>query len=388
MSSNERAKVALLQSEKAKAEQITDAEVDKMVKDAISLSGGFTFIKDGETVVIKPNLIGTRVVPGPVGFLTMFMTDPYKRNQVPVQANGMTTDWRVTRAVVEMVRDVNPSGKVYIMECSGEGVMTETYKRLGYTLENLPGVDRIMGLDQEGRKYRDVNDKDLVSVDLGDRQRYKKLPSFLNNRYYFDKTYFSADKVISIACLKNHAMAAVTGGIKNVGIGVMPGKVYGNNKNQINRAFTIDHSWEPLSNFIHDYYMCKPVDYVVTDGLQGLAYGPQAQGAPSYNAARMNMRLVLAGKDPVAVDTVHASIIGVDPMKVDYLQHVAKSTGGENIIENIDVVGNRNIDQVKKVFPMAKGLVGKMYPEPGKTLDPEIIERKPSMSGEMSHSSL
>jgi hypothetical protein len=33
----------------------------------------------------------------------------------------------------------------------------------------------------------------------------------------------------------------------------------------------------------------------------------------------MNMRLILAGKDPIAVDTVHALTIGFDPYKVNHL---------------------------------------------------------------------
>ena len=369
MSGKEKTKVALIQSDKAKAEQINEAEINAMVKEAIKLSGGFDFIKDGEFVVIKPNLISTRTLLKTMNTMTMMMTKPYAdKTQVPAEANGLTADWRVAKAVVEMVREVNPSGKVYVMECSGEGVVQETYKRLGYTHENIPGVDKFVGLDEAGSQYRDVDSKDFVAVDLGNKQKYDKLPEYLNNKYYFDKTYFAADKIISIACLKNHINTAFTGGIKNVGIGAMPGKVYGNNKNTINRAMTIDHSWDPLARFIHDYYLCKPVDFVVTDGIQGLAYGPQGQGAPSYDAAKMNMRMVMASKDPVAIDTVHATVVGVDPMKVNYLQYVAESVGGENIMSNIDVVGNRKVDQVKKSFPMKQGLLRRMYPEANKAL--------------------
>ena len=369
MSNKEKVKVALIQSDKAKAEQIKEEEVNAMVKEAIALAGGFDFIKDGEFVVIKPNLVSTRTCLGTTNTLAMNMTNPYAaKTQVPVEANGITADWRVTKAVVEMVRQVNPSGKVYIMESSGEGVVQETYRRLGYTHENIPGIDKFVGLDETGSHFRDVASKDFVAVDLGDRQKYDKLPEYLNNKYYFDKTYYAADKIISVACLKNHLNAAFTGGIKNVGIGAMPGKVYGHNKNRINRAMTIDHAWDPLARFIHDYYLCKPVDFVVTDGIQGLAYGPQAQGAPSYDAAKMNMRMVMASKDPVAIDTVHATVVGVDPMKVNYLQYVAESVGGENKMNNIDVVGNRKVEQVKKTFPMKEGLLRRMYPEPNKVL--------------------
>ena len=369
MSVKEKSKVALIQSDKARAEQINEAEINAMVKEAIKLSGGFGFIKDGESVVVKPNLISTRALVRTLSTLTMTMTNPYaEKTQVPVEANGLTADWRVAKAVVELIREVNPSGKVYVMECSGEGNVKETFKRLGYTHENLPGVDEFIGMDETGSHYRDVDSKDLVSVDLGDKQKYDKLPKFLNNKYYFDKTYYSADKIISIACLKNHAMAAFTGGIKNVGIGVMPGKVYGNSKNSINRGMTIDHSWDPLARFIHDYYLCKPVDFVVTDGIQGLAYGPQGQGAPSYDEAKMNMRMIMASSDPVAIDTVHATVVGVDPMKVNYLQYVAESVGGENNMSKIDIVGNRSVGQVKKTFPMKQGLLKMIFPEPNKVL--------------------
>ena len=365
----EKTKVALLQSDQEKAEMISANEINKMVKEAIELAGGFGFINDGETIVIKPNLISTRTIIGTLRTLAMLQTDPYaKKTQVPAEVNGMTADWRVTKAVVEKIREVNPSGKVLIMEMSGEGIMKENFDRLGYTKENMPGVDEFIGLDEAGHHYRDVDDERLVGVDLGDKQKYEKLPDFLNNKYYFDKKYFSADRIISVAALKNHINAAFTGGIKNVGIGAMPGKVYGSNKKSVNRIFTIDHSWDPLARFIHDYYLCKPVDFVVTDGLQGLAYGPQGQGAPSYKAAKMNMRLILAGKDPVAVDTVHATLVGVDPMKVNYLQYVSESTGGENRLENINVLGNRKVDDVKKTFPMKGGLLRLMYPDPNKAL--------------------
>lgn len=52
--------VAMMQIDKVKAEQITKQDINKMVKDAITLAGGFDFIKNREFVVIKPNLISTR----------------------------------------------------------------------------------------------------------------------------------------------------------------------------------------------------------------------------------------------------------------------------------------------------------------------------------------
>jgi hypothetical protein len=119
-------------------------------------------------------------------------SDPFKESvQVPQLANGITTDRRVTEAMVELVRELNPSGRVYIMECAGDGTTSENFRRMGYTHDNIPGVDKFIALGEDG-KYRDVDSDDLVAVEVENRQ-YKKLPSFLKDRYYFDKTYYSAD---------------------------------------------------------------------------------------------------------------------------------------------------------------------------------------------------
>lgn len=114
--------------------------------------------------------------------------------------------------------------------------------------------------------------------------------------------------------------------------------------------FAIDHSWEPLNNYIHDHYLARPVDFVVTDGLQATSHGPLAAGVESLEGAQMNMRLILAGKDALAVDTVHALITGVDPQNVDYFIALANDNVGIMDPARINVVGNVRVDQVHKPF--------------------------------------
>jgi hypothetical protein len=97
---------------------------------------------------------------------------------------------------------------------------------------------------------------------------------------------------------------------------------------------------------------------VLTDGLQGLAYGNACQGAPSYEDAKMNMRLLLASKDPVAIDSVHSCIIGVDPEKVKHLKDLAKDGFGTIDTSHITVVGNARVDEVKKRFALPDGMLG------------------------------
>lgn len=178
-SKNDMSKVALIRSQKAKAEEISQREVRDMVRQAVALTGGFSdIIKDGQTVVIKPNLVSTRATTGTIGALSMPFTDPYKRNQVPPTVNGFTADWRIAKALAELVREVNPSGKLLVMECSGEGSVRKTFDVMGYTHENIPGVDRFIAMDETGDGYRAVDSPDLVTVDLKDKQRTSPCPSF------------------------------------------------------------------------------------------------------------------------------------------------------------------------------------------------------------------
>jgi len=358
--------VALVRSSKKDASEITDAEVREMVREAVQLAGGLSdIIKNGQFVVIKPNLVTTRKVTRSIQLLMMPFSNPFKESiQVPELVNGITTDRRVVKAMVELVRELNPSGKVYIMECTGDGKTSENFKRMGYNHENIPGVDEFVALGETG-DFRSVDSEDIVSVKVKNQQ-YKKMPKFMKNRFYFDKTYFSADVVISLCCLKNHVNAAVTGGIKNIGIGARPAKIYANSKGKTLSAFVINHTWEPLNDFIHDYYSAKPVDFDLSDGLQGLAYSPAAQGAPSYEEAKMNMRMILASKDAVACD-IQSCIVGVDPEKVKYLKDLARDGFGAIDSSMITVVGNARVDEVKKQYPFAKGLLRMIYKEPSKT---------------------
>ena len=78
------------------------------------------------------------------------------------------------------------------------------------------------------------------------------------------------------------------------------------------RTSKINHEPYYLDKWIHDYYMCRPVNFIIVDGLHGLENGPDISNltkAISLKAHQMNMRLIVAGKDAVAVDAVHSLLI-------------------------------------------------------------------------------
>lgn len=351
-----RAKVAIIQSNKENASEIEFEDIRIMVREAVELAGGLDFIKDGQTVVVKPNLVGTKAVTSMIEKIKHKVLGKSAIDNIPTKINGMTVDFRVTKAFLEILRETNPNGKILIMECSGSGEVKRIYEKLGYTKENMPEVDEFIGLDKTGEYYRNINSPELSKINLANKQKYQNLPKFLNNYYYYDKRYYEADHIISICCLKNHKYAGISGGIKNVAIGAMPGLIYGNKENDINRVKTINHNMQSLSQFIHDYYIGKPVSFVLTDGLQGLSNGPQGSTAQCYDDIKMNMRTIMASKNAVAIDYVHSCIVGIDPAKIPYLNYIAKALHCSIDVKDIEIVGNRFPAEIKKKFPIANGL--------------------------------
>ncbi|MCM0648287.1 DUF362 domain-containing protein [Clostridium swellfunianum] len=335
MNSREKySKVAIVQSEKAWAKDITYADIKEMVRKAVNLAGGFKhLIKPGDTVVIKPNLVVSK--------------DSITGQPLDKEKNGITADWRVTKAVVEMVRELNSIGKLYIMEGSAEYKTEDVMKNLNYTHEYIREVDGFIGIEEDSGGWQDFNSTSLSKVNLP--------KGLLHREYYLNKRYREADVLISIACLKSHASAVVTGGIKNLGIGATPANIYGASQTDNSRMNMVPHDNKDgdLHKWIHDYYACRPADFVVLDGLEGFQNGPAPGYVNSSSQDKMNMRLVMAGKDAVAVDTTAALVMNWDPSSVAYLRYLSDSGFGNMDVSKIRVAGN-SVDEVRKDFGTLK----------------------------------
>jgi uncharacterized protein (DUF362 family) len=199
----------------------------------------------------------------------------------------------------------------------------------------------------------------------GDRGLVQK-PGKSGTQYWINQRYVEADVVISVATLKTHSSAGITGSVKNLGIGTTPiGQFSGGSaaadctRAKGASANTIDHSTpEALGSFIRDYYSIRPADFAVVDGLQGIEHGPSpafdpkpgdAGGYWDYAPSRMNMRLIIAGRNPVAVDTVEALVMKCDPRKVPHLTKLEADGLGTADISQIKPVG-KQIEDVAKLF--------------------------------------
>ena len=137
--------------------------------------------------------------------------------------------------------------------------------------------------------------------------------------------------VISAAKLKTHSATTVTLGLKNM-FGLLPDKFKGK------------YHAMGISKVIVDINATiKPV-LTLVDGFVGMeGYGP-IDGNP------VEMNLVIAGKDVVAVDSTCSRIMGFDPHKVKHIMRAHERCLGE--IDNVETVGER-VETVMRQFKPA-----------------------------------
>jgi hypothetical protein len=112
-----------------------------------------------------------------------------------------------------------------------------------------------------------------------------------------------------------------------------------------------------LNNWIYDYYMCKPITFTVVDGLQGYQNGPVAMADGKQQSNMMNMRVILASNDPVAMDTTSSYIMGWDPTSIGYLNHFKESGIGAADAAHIFVDGPA-VDALRQPFAIKEPELG------------------------------
>ena len=132
--------------------------------------------------------------------------------------------------------------------------------------------------------------------------------------------------IISVPKLKPHRMARITLSLKNMMGAVTP-------KGSIH-----NHLSEKIVDLVS---MAKP-NIAVIDGMIA-GEGHETSGNP------VEMNLVIAGTDPVAVDAVGAAVMGMPPKGVKHLRLAEERELGTCDLKQIEIVGVP-IEKVKRKF--------------------------------------
>ncbi len=273
-----------------------EKEIDASVRKAIELAGGLPdVISRGRTVLIKPNLV-----------------------EVLHPDTGATTDPRVCRSIAKLVKEAG--ARPVIAESSSVGVDTEkAYQVAGYT-----------GLRDEGFEVIDLKKEETVKVSVPEGKVLKEVP--------LPRIAVEAAAIISVPRLKTHAQTTVTLALKN-----MKGLLTDTFKRRFHIDFGLYEGIADLSTVV------KP-SLSVVDGIIG------QEGLGPISGIPVEMDLIIAGRDPVAVDAVASVVMGFAPRESGVTDAVAKRGIGTARLEEIEIAGEPIVDVQRRFKRSEEGV--------------------------------
>jgi len=288
--------------------KVEKGDIEAAVREAIALAGGLgELINSDSRVLIKPN-----------------------QCKPAVSGSGVLTDVRVTEAVARIVLELKPRSLVI-----GDGAIAG-YDFSGYSTEEVfaaSGMSEVAG--KLGIELRNLNRDSFEEVTI-DRP-------LVMDKVRIARTALESDVIISIPVLKSHIRTHATLSLKNMK-GVMPGA-----EKRKSHRLGLDMAIVDLNSVVRPSYAV--IDATV--GMEGLWQYPQDS---------RKMGLIVAGRDALAVDTVGASLMGIDPRQIMHLQYLAKQEGTILDLGQIEIVGEP-LDKHRQHFKTGFEVFEARYPE-------------------------
>jgi len=254
------------------------------VRRAVEMAGGLAKrIRPGMRVMIKPNLVAPP----------------------PSAESGACTNPLVCQAVADVVRDLGATP--IIAESSARGADTEAaYRIMGY--------DALRGL---GYDVVDLKKDTVVQVKVTNGRVLTEIATF--------ELATQVDAIISVPVMKTHDQGQVTLALKN-----LKGLVTDGDKRRIHLEGMFEGATDLVAHF-------KPV-FAVVDAVIGQEGMGPLLGMP------VEMGLILAGADLVAVDAIAGRVMGFAPDEVPITRAAAERGLGTLDESEIEVVGEHVAD--------------------------------------------
>jgi len=224
-------------------------------------------------------------------------------------AASVTTHPAVVRAVIEMVKD---AGGVPIVADS-PGYFYAGGKCRALTVCGLKDVADELGV--ESLQFEAMENA-FVETPVPDGVHLDSI--------YAARLALEADVIVSLPKLKTHASTWYTGAVKN-----MFGAVATRTRKQAHTLAT----YERFSGSIVDIYSVLRPRLAIMDAVVGMEGEGPRHGTPKQAG------LILASKDPVALDSVASKIIGFDPMEIFTTRNATARGLGNGNLDKIEVLG-------------------------------------------------
>lgn len=232
---------------------------------------------------------------------------------------GITTHPLIVREIAKRCKEIG--AKVFIGDSPGGGVnVEEVYEKTG-----MKEIAKELNID-------------LVRFDK--IRRIKDFP--------LAELLFECDRFISLPKLKTHSLMIITGGIKN-SFGLIPG-IY---KTELHLKFPRP---KEFSKVLVDIFSLRKPDLVIVDGIISMA------GEGPSGGLLKNTGIILGSSDAVAIDSILAKLMGIDPLKVFIIYEAYKRELGE--IEKVEILGEDFNSVLFKNFPLPHYSFFNIVPQP------------------------
>lgn len=302
-----------------KCNDYTPALVEKAVRKSLGFLGKFSdIIRPQSKVLVKPNLLMAK--------------EP---------ECAITTHPEVVRAVIRVLKE--NACRVFVGDSPSVW---------GNQAERISEVHERTGIKKVCQEER----VELVGFDRFRWRAKFPLSSWLDD----------CDYLVSVPKFKTHGLTVLTGAIKN-----LFGLISGPYKTVLHKKY-----WDrkDFSSVLVDIYEEVRPALTVVDAITAMeGNGPASEGKPRRVGA------LLAGVDAVAVDSVLAAIMGLNPQEIAYINEAQARNLGVADFDSISVLGDRLEEVVAKSFLLPATSLTRKIPLPVLKLAHRLIRFYPQI---------
>lgn len=253
------------------------------------LGGWGNFVRPGDTVLLKANLIGPKS-----------------------SDSAAVTHSEFIRSLTRILKNMGCT--VWIGDSSGGAIAgisptAQSFKVAGY--------EKVA--EEEGAIIKNFDKEGVFEVQP--KGKFK-------DKMYLAKPLIQADVVINVPKLKTHSATIYTGAVKNV-FGCIPG---------LRKAMyhKIAPAKEDFGEILTDIHEGAKFHLHIMDGIVSMEGDGPTAGSP-YHANK-----ILISTDPLALDTVAIKMLGMDIEEIDIFTSARKRNLGQWNLDKITIDGDYN----------------------------------------------
>lgn len=269
-------------------EKSLSESINKILND---LGGIERFVKKGDRVALKPNLLVFSSPSKAIVTHPLFVFEVFKK-------------------IIEA------GGEPFVIDSPGSGIP--------FTKSSLKSLYRLTGYWDTFKDYSDClnTDTSKVNVEVENGLILKRIDIL--------KPLLDADVIINLPKMKTHTLTFLSGAVKN-----MYGSIPGMEKTRYHSRFTNVHDF---SKAILDVWNVTKPDLTIMDGILSLeGDGPAMRGLPRKT------EIILGSEDSLSMDLAICKLIGLSYNEIPYLKVAIDnnlSDGNFNLVGEIPEIDN------------------------------------------------